>query len=86
MTYPLRELRKQRQLTLQAVADVLTEQGLYENTATSHVARLEERGTFDYRILKALEGLYGVSCDDLASLSHATKNLYKKSQNSLHSL
>lgn len=64
----LRELRKDKGLTLQEVANGLTQRGIYADAAPSHVAHLETRGTKNILIIKALAEIYDTTTDSLIPL------------------
>lgn len=68
MIKPLAEVRKARKITLQKVADALTEAGIYVEATTSHVSRIEARGTQHYPTLCVLSKLYGKTVEELSSL------------------
>ena len=74
MASPLKELRTGRKLTLQQVADHLTQSGIYPKALPSHVSKLEERGTDRYPILVALSELFGVSVEEMAVRLAPKKN------------
>lgn len=70
MIKPLANLRKQKKLTLQEVADALTKAGIYSKATTSHVSRIEARGTQHYPTLKVLADTYECSVEEISALQN----------------